>query len=112
MSDHSQASSAEATSLAGRVALVTGGSRGIGRGIVLALARQGAAVAFSYREREAPARELEADDPGGAAAGPWRCACDVADEEQVQAMVGRGRRGRSGRSTSWSTTPASRATAS
>ena len=46
-------------SLTGRVALVTGGSRGIGRGIVEALTGQGAAVAFSFRERESAAREVE-----------------------------------------------------
>lgn len=43
--------------LAGKTALVTGGSRGIGRGIVLAFAREGADVAINYRRDEAAARE-------------------------------------------------------
>jgi 3-oxoacyl-[acyl-carrier protein] reductase len=41
--------------LSGKVALVTGGARGIGRGIVLRLAEQGADVAFSYRGNAAAA---------------------------------------------------------
>lgn len=43
--------------LAGKTAIVTGGSRGIGRGIVLAFAREGADVAINYRRDEAAARE-------------------------------------------------------
>ena len=35
-------------SLEGKIAVVTGGSRGIGRAVCLELARQGAAVVFSY----------------------------------------------------------------
>jgi len=48
-------------SLAGQVALVTGGSRGIGRAICLRLARQGADVCFSYRGNEAAAQATVAD---------------------------------------------------
>jgi len=73
-------------SLAGRVALVTGGSRGIGRGIVEALSAHGAAVAFSYRERESAAREVEASarQNGGAV---WCGQCDVRDRTAVIALV-------------------------
>jgi len=48
----------------GRVAVVTGATRGIGRAIALELARQGCDVAFSYRSRadlaETLTRELDA----------------------------------------------------
>ena len=43
--------------LTGRSAIVTGGSRGIGRAIVLRLAQQGADVTFSYRGNAAAAAE-------------------------------------------------------
>ena len=46
--------------LSGKSAVVTGGSRGIGRAIVIRLATQGADVAFSYRGNEAAAKETEA----------------------------------------------------
>lgn len=47
--------------LFGKVALVTGGSRGIGRSIVLHLAHSGADVAFTYRSRVEEANSLVAE---------------------------------------------------
>jgi NAD(P)-dependent dehydrogenase (short-subunit alcohol dehydrogenase family) len=64
--------------LEGKVAFVTGGSRGIGRGIAVALANEGAKVAITARDRaraESAAREI-----GHGAIG---VACDVRSEEQV-----------------------------
>ena len=45
--------------LNGKVALVTGGSRGIGKSIAIALANEGCNVAFTYRSAESQAKEVE-----------------------------------------------------
>lgn len=47
--------------LAGKVALVTGGNRGIGRTITLALAEAGADIALSYRGRESEALQVRSE---------------------------------------------------
>jgi 3-oxoacyl-[acyl-carrier protein] reductase len=72
--------------LSGRVAMVTGGSRGIGRGIAELFAERGAAVAITYRERAAAANDTVAaiEARGGRA---WAEACDVGDANAVTAFV-------------------------
>src|SRR3984885_280188 len=72
-------------SLAGRVALVTGASQGIGKSCALRLAASGATVALAARNQE-KLNELvnEIAATGGKAAA---FVLDVADEEQVKASV-------------------------
>jgi 3-oxoacyl-[acyl-carrier protein] reductase len=69
-------------------ALVTGGSRGIGRAIAQAFAREGARVAVVYRGNEAAAADLvrEIAQAGGTARA---LQADVADRAAVQACVER-----------------------
>ena len=50
--------------LQGKVALVTGSSRGIGRAIAVALARAGADLAINYRTRAADAKDAESEIAG------------------------------------------------
>ena len=78
--------SPEAGLLAGRVALVTGGSSGIGAGIVLELSRAGAQVAFTYRTSRSGAEETRRGIEGWGAE-PLVLECDVADLAAVEAVV-------------------------
>jgi len=73
-------------SLKGRVALVTGGSRGIGRAIALSLAEAGADVAVNYRRDEAAANEVVAAiETMGRRARAYRAPVD--DFDTVRLMV-------------------------
>lgn len=72
--------------LEGQIALVTGGSRGIGKAIVLALGRLGAAVAINYRENRAAAEATLADLRAAGGTGDL-CPFDVASEDQVEEAV-------------------------
>ncbi len=66
--------------------IVTGGSRGIGRGIALAMAREGAKVAINYTANEAAAREVvdEIRANGGEA---LMVKANVAKKAEVDAMI-------------------------
>jgi NAD(P)-dependent dehydrogenase (short-subunit alcohol dehydrogenase family) len=71
--------------LAGKVAIITGGSEGIGRGVAEAMGRAGATVVVtSRREQAVAAAEKELTDLGIEAAG---LAADVRDESSVDALV-------------------------
>ena len=73
-------------SLQGRVALVTGGGRGVGRAIAVALAEDGADVAINYRRDDAAAAEaVELVERVGGKARAY--AASVDDYEQDQEMV-------------------------
>jgi 3-oxoacyl-[acyl-carrier protein] reductase len=75
-------------SLAGRVALVTGAGRGVGRGIALALAEDGADVAVNYRrDGDAAAEVVEAIEKIGRRAKAYHASVD--DYEQDREMVAR-----------------------
>src|SRR5271154_2470766 len=78
--------SVQTQSLAAKVAFVTGGSRGIGAGIVRRLASDGASVAFSYSNSQEKALQLvrEIESLGGKALA---LKADSASAEELQSAV-------------------------
>src|ERR1700761_65228 len=73
-------------SLAGKIALVTGGSRGIGAAVAARLAAQGATVAISYTAQPEKAAAVVASiAAAGGTAAAFRA--DQADPVQVQGLV-------------------------
>ncbi len=73
--------------LEGHVALVSGGSRGIGRGIALRLAREGVKVGVNYNTGAAQAREV-VEEITSADGEAIALQADVSDQSQVTDMVG------------------------
>ena len=72
------------TQLAGKIAIVTGASRGIGAATAMALAGAGASVMLVARDGLAASRAAEAIVAGGGRASG--VSCDVADYAAVEAM--------------------------
>ena len=73
-------------SLNSRVALVTGGSRGIGQAIAVSLAEAGASIAVNYREKAAEARNV-AETIRGAGGRAMAVGADVSQAAEVAGMV-------------------------
>jgi 3-oxoacyl-[acyl-carrier protein] reductase len=67
-------------------ALVSGGSRGIGRAVAVRLAQDGLDVAFCYRS-EAAAADSAAAEIRAAGVRCFYAACDVADHQEVESFV-------------------------
>ena len=74
----------ESTTLKGRVALITGASRGLGKAMALALARAGVKLALVSRDMGALASVAEQARGAGAEAGIFQT--NVADEQQVRQL--------------------------
>src|SRR6266498_4443774 len=76
----------ETLSLENKVAIVTGGSRGIGRAVALELASRGAAVVVNYNKSSEAADEVvKKIEEAGAKATAFQA--DVSDLKQAEALV-------------------------
>lgn len=69
----------------GRVALITGGSKGVGQGIAVGLAEAGWAVHVSGRDHDRLAATVERVEAAGSSGRAW--VCEHTDDEQVQSLV-------------------------
>jgi acetoacetyl-CoA reductase/3-oxoacyl-[acyl-carrier protein] reductase len=72
--------------LDGKIALVTGASRGIGRAIALTLAKEGASIAVNYRSSDAEAQKV-CDELTALGAKSVRLKADVSDPKQARELV-------------------------
>lgn len=72
--------------LAGKAALVTGASRGIGRAIAVALAKEGADVAINYASNEAKAKEV-ADEVAALGVKSLLVRADLSKSSEARPMV-------------------------
>ena len=87
---------ADGLDFSGKVALVTGSSRGLGAGIIRALSDLGASCVVNYIADEQGRNEAEARDVASHLRDPLLIECDVGEEAQVAAMMDRVRQDRGG----------------
>jgi len=77
----------DAFDFSGKVALVTGSSRGIGAGLVTALGQLGARCAINYVADAAGRNQAEAGQVAAALPGARTLQCDVGNAEEVRVMM-------------------------
>jgi len=75
----------DAPDLSGRIVVVTGASRGIGKGVVGGLARLGASVVCAARSEDALSRVVDDIEAAGGTALAVRC--DIGDERDIAHLV-------------------------